>query len=513
MVQWKTAQYLRTNITDVFAFPWTRALLERIFCCRSEAFAGELCALYAGDRLVAVHFGMRSYGVLHLWFPSYDIAWAKFSPGLIRDLELLQAAAARGIRRVDYGKGMTEQKKYFMSGASRVAEGSVDLRPLSRLGAGNGDAPTTRPANGRWGVGPRTRSPVPHPRMAGLSLRPGEIEMELPLISIIIPTFNRSEMLADALESLLRLETGGQLRYEIVVVDNGSTDATKEVVQRAAARSPMPVKYVYHEVHGDAPARNCGMVQAQGSWMAFFDDDQLAAPDWLLKLHQAAVETQAPVVGGAVRLDLPPEVLSRLGMFVRRASFRESEHCTDIHPYRGKAIPGCGNVLVAQAGIRDHRQFRRRDGLGRIGQQLFLAGAGGRHRLLLHAPRNNPPPHSAAPADHGIFSLGRAGRVATRWPATTSSSKAGGMLVLICLARIAQALVVDRAQLAWGWLRGDAGAVLGSKVRLWRAQGYVRRTLVLLAPACFPQTRYFDYLKFRRGRVIGQHGAKMEVAS
>jgi CelD/BcsL family acetyltransferase involved in cellulose biosynthesis len=133
MVQWKTAQYLRTNVTDVFAFPWTRALLERIFCCRSEAFAGELCALYAGDRLAAVHFGMRSYAVLHLWFPSYDTAWAKFSPGLIRDLELLRAAAARGVRRVDYGKGMTEQKQYFMSGASRVAEGSVDLRPLSKM--------------------------------------------------------------------------------------------------------------------------------------------------------------------------------------------------------------------------------------------------------------------------------------------------------------------------------------------------------------------------------------------
>ena len=47
----------------------------------------------------------------------------------------------------------------------------------------------------------------------------------IPLISVIVPTYNRSEMLADALESLLRQETGGEFRYEILVVDNASTDA------------------------------------------------------------------------------------------------------------------------------------------------------------------------------------------------------------------------------------------------------------------------------------------------
>ena len=83
-------------MTNVFAFPWTRALLDRIFACRGEAFAGELSALYAGDRLAAVHFGMRSYGVLHLWFPSYDADLAKFSPGLIHDLELHQGRGRAG---------------------------------------------------------------------------------------------------------------------------------------------------------------------------------------------------------------------------------------------------------------------------------------------------------------------------------------------------------------------------------------------------------------------------------
>ena len=67
-----------------------------------------------------------------MWFPSYDIRLARFSPGLIHDLEFIRAAAARGIRRIDYGKGMTDQKEYFMSSASQVAVGSIDLRPLTR---------------------------------------------------------------------------------------------------------------------------------------------------------------------------------------------------------------------------------------------------------------------------------------------------------------------------------------------------------------------------------------------
>ena len=94
--------------------------MERIFRCRGEAFAGELSALYAGDRLAAVHFGMRSTASAPV-VSQLRHRLAKFSPGLIRDLEHIKAAAAQGIRRVDYGKGMTGQKEYLMSAASQVA--------------------------------------------------------------------------------------------------------------------------------------------------------------------------------------------------------------------------------------------------------------------------------------------------------------------------------------------------------------------------------------------------------
>ena len=107
------------------------------------------------------------------------------------------------------------------------------------------------------------------------------------------------------------------------------------------------------DVPGDAPSRNRGIAEAQGAWVAFFDDDQLAAPDWLLQLHRAAVATGAAIVGGAVRLDLPAEVLRRFGPYVRRNWFRETDNSAAAGPLAGKQLPGCGNALVAPARFPD----------------------------------------------------------------------------------------------------------------------------------------------------------------
>ena len=63
------------------------------------------------------------------------------------------------------------------------------------------------------------------------------------LISIIIPTYNRSEMLRGAIGSLLRQETDGKFSYEIVIIDDASTDETREVVGEIIKRSPRLVRY------------------------------------------------------------------------------------------------------------------------------------------------------------------------------------------------------------------------------------------------------------------------------
>ena len=132
LLEWKSQQYVSTGVTDVFSFPWTVALLDRLLSEQGEAFGGVLSALYAGDELAAVHFGLRSHGRLHWWFPAYSRALSRFSPGNVLLLEHARQAESIGVRRIDLGK-VCEWKSRFMSGGDPVAEGSVDLRPLRRF--------------------------------------------------------------------------------------------------------------------------------------------------------------------------------------------------------------------------------------------------------------------------------------------------------------------------------------------------------------------------------------------
>ena len=336
--------------------------------------------------------------------------------------------------------------------------------------------------------------------------------MEAPQISIIIPTYNRCDMLCDALASLLRQETGGEFRYEIVVVDNASSDATKAVVHEVAADAPVPVRYAYQAVSGDAPSRNRGIAQSRGRWLAFFDDDQLAAPDWLRQLYRAARESKAAVVGGAVRLDLPENVLHRLGRDVRHTSLREVDYYPNIHPYTGKRLPGCGNALVERRAFETIGTFDEAMAWGGSDSDFFLRArtAGLALYYTPHAVIRHRIPPNRLTLEY------------IRWDAQQGCDalachdfKRHGRLVLamLCLARVAQALLVAVLKLIWGWVRSDPGKVLGQRMRLWRAEGYARRTLAILAPAWLRQERYFAYLEFRKGRTVGQQVGSVEVAS
>jgi CelD/BcsL family acetyltransferase involved in cellulose biosynthesis len=68
--------------------------------------------------------------VLHYWFPAYDTEFSQFSPGSVMLMELAQAANPAGISRIDLGRGSEQAKTTVMSGATPVADGLVDRRPL-----------------------------------------------------------------------------------------------------------------------------------------------------------------------------------------------------------------------------------------------------------------------------------------------------------------------------------------------------------------------------------------------
>jgi glycosyltransferase involved in cell wall biosynthesis len=107
--------------------------------------------------------------------------------------------------------------------------------------------------------------------------------------SIVLCTRNRAGLLRDALESALEIEYPSD-RFELVLVDNGSTDDTADVTRSAAGRAQFPIRYVYEPRPGLSIARNRGVRESRGAHVAFTDDDQLVDKH-LLREFRRVVDT------------------------------------------------------------------------------------------------------------------------------------------------------------------------------------------------------------------------------
>lgn len=127
VLAWKSQQFHESGKWDMFAEPWVRSAVERIHGTRSSGCAGMLSLLYAGDRLVAGHMGMRSRTAWHYWFPAYDKEFAKYSPGLLLLLKMAERAPSLGLRVIDLGMGLSLYKERLMNSSLPVASGSVEL--------------------------------------------------------------------------------------------------------------------------------------------------------------------------------------------------------------------------------------------------------------------------------------------------------------------------------------------------------------------------------------------------
>ena len=133
LIDWKREQYARTGFPDVFAQPWARPLIDRLHAAQEPEFAGVLSALYAGDALVAAHFGLRSRTVWHWWFPAYDPQCAAGSPGMVLLLKMLEHAPTIGIDLLDFGPGDELFKQRFATGSIELASGVVRASTLAAM--------------------------------------------------------------------------------------------------------------------------------------------------------------------------------------------------------------------------------------------------------------------------------------------------------------------------------------------------------------------------------------------
>lgn len=117
-------------------------------------------------------------------------------------------------------------------------------------------------------------------------------------VSVVIATFNRAHDLRETLHSLSLLRSART--WEVIVVDNNSTDETRRVVEEAARRYPVPLRYAFETRQGRSPALNAGIALSRAEVIVTTDDDVRVEPDWLDRTVEALTRLDCDYVGGRV---------------------------------------------------------------------------------------------------------------------------------------------------------------------------------------------------------------------
>jgi glycosyltransferase involved in cell wall biosynthesis len=137
--------------------------------------------------------------------------------------------------------------------------------------------------------------------------RPGEgVNYRTYDLSVVISTFNRCDQLGRALDALLAQATHAP--FEVIVVDNNSTDATKAVVAERLSRAPN-MRYVFEPTQGLPHARNAGILASSAPIVAFTDDDVEVGPEWVDTIKRTFdAHPDVDMLGGRVRPIWPERV-------------------------------------------------------------------------------------------------------------------------------------------------------------------------------------------------------------
>ena len=171
------------------------------------------------------------------------------------------------------------------------------------------------------------------------------------LVSIVVPTFRREELLPRLLERCAVQGGLGSAALEVVVVDNTPEATARAIVERAAERSATGIRYVHEPRPGIAHARNRGIAESQGEFIAFVDDDELPSRIWLESLLRAYRVFGADVVLGPVRPVFevtPTRFLDTFRAFFTQGSDAATGAVIEPHrPWRLRREGGCYRPLAS----------------------------------------------------------------------------------------------------------------------------------------------------------------------
>jgi glycosyltransferase involved in cell wall biosynthesis len=189
-------------------------------------------------------------------------------------------------------------------------------------------------------------------------------------VTLILCTYNRSASLSRALESVAASELPAAVEWEVLVVDNNSTDETRAVVEGFCRQHPGRFRYLFESRQGLSQARNAGIREARGDILAFMDDDVTVEPSWLQVLTSSLRGVEWAGSGGRIflertfspprwlALDGPYSLAGVLGVFDRGDKPGE----LDWAPYGS-------NMAFRRSMFEKYGGFRT--DLGRCGDQLL----------------------------------------------------------------------------------------------------------------------------------------------
>lgn len=215
---------------------------------------------------------------------------------------------------------------------------------------------------------------------------------ELPSISVVMPTYNRADFLDLCLPPLFQ-QTYPIDHYEVILVDDGSTDGTVEQANVLAAQQwAGKFRAISKANGGPASARNVGFRASEAEIVAFIDSDCVADPDWLAAIAQALADPTIAGVGGPI-INLPATTL--IGHYLEARQF-----------YRQRVRDGrvdyllTGNAAFRRSALRavngfDERAFNSED--PDLSFRLIQAG------YKLAAMENGAVIHHGVPPDFGAF--------------------------------------------------------------------------------------------------------------
>ncbi len=309
--------------------------------------------------------------------------------------------------------------------------------------------------------------------------------------SVVLATCSRARMLRGALSSLLAEAASWDKPVEIVVVDDGSTDDTADVLADFQQTSAVPFVVVNGHRKGIAAARNLAARNARGVWLASFDDDQIAFPGWLAALRDMAESSGAAFVGGSLALDLPPN--RSLDEFGPRARLVLGENLSP--PAAPAYRPASNNVLMRRDVFDSLGGYDRTYTEGAEDVDLFDRAVDAHHALVFQpeAKALHVTPHSRLERSNMRWTSIRIGAGDAR----RLSRKGKTKLLRIAIARAAVASLRDIPQLAWYAIAGNRKGKLDALCSLWYTQGLLRGIPAFIRRGRRGTSRFLRSLDFR----------------